>query len=138
MLSPFVPAWLIVLISPLLAFLGPRIPPAIKPVAAFLVAIGVVIYTVLASPLTWVELIPQAILLYGMVIGGYTAAKGIDRLSIKPVLTACLLGMTVLGVGTAMAQPEGAPVATTIYIWSQWGLAWLGGAIARALKKLPF
>ena len=138
MLSPFVPAWLIVLVSPLLAFLGPRIPAAVKPVAAFLVAIGVVIYTVLASPLEWMELIPQAIILYGMVIGGYTISKGVDKLALKPVLTACLLGMTILGVGTAMAQPEGAPVATTVYIWSQWGLAWLGGAIARALKKLPF
>jgi len=135
MLSEYIPQWLIALVSPILTLLGDKISAALKPIVGFAMCLAIVGYAIVSSPLGMAELIPQAIILFGMVVGGYTIAKGADSIPTKTVAGTALVLLATLGIGSAIAQTASPPVAETAYVWSQWGLGALGGLVARLIKR---
>ena len=142
MLSPYVPAWLTLILSPFLAFLTPRLPERIKPAALFGICAACIAAVIVLTPLDWPLFIEQTIILFGIVAGGYTIAKPLGRGSSIPVKTIGLTAMFALLFigGAAWAQeavaPVTEPIRDTASVWVAWALGALGGVLARLIGRI--
>ena len=140
MLSAYFPVWLLPFLSPAFNFINKGIPSAWRGAAMFFVCILATAGVVIGTPLGTTDLVPQAIILFGMVTAGYTITKPMETASAKVGAAALtLLLFFVAGawlVGSASAQEGTSPVQAMAAFWLQIGLSTLNGVLGRLVKKI--
>lgn len=133
------------LLSPVKAFILPRVPEAWRFTAAALVCYAFTIVAAWRTPLTGPEVYVQGGVLLGLVYAGYAAARSSQGAAIG-------LGAAAVGTGAAAGiglilpafaqEPsvgEAAKEAARSQIawWLAWGFSVLGGWIGRKLDGRP-
>jgi len=144
MLSEHFPVWLVPVISPIVSAFGDRIPPALKPFVLGCFAAGACALAVAFTPLELSEFYPQLILLYGLLTGGYTAARVADGTPAASPLGALSLASGIVGaIATpALAQTApvaaagGAPAASSVVVTLlSYGYGWLARWLTKKLSR---
>lgn len=138
MLSPLFPAWLIPMLSPVFNVISRAIPSAYRGLAVLLVCLAVTAGVVATIPgLVSDDLVPQAIVLFGIVTAGYTLTKPVETAGV-PAVAGVLAALAVFGVASSVvAQSISAPVAVQQggTLLSQVVLAICNGIIGRLFKR---
>ena len=134
MLSPLFPAWLIPTLSPVFTMISKAIPSAYRGIALLLVCLVVTAGVVAISPLVPDDIVPQAVILFGIVTAGYTLTKPIEGAS-PAVVTGALVGLVAFGGASyAIAQEAGVSGGGAMIV-PQMVLALVNGIVGRLFKR---
>jgi hypothetical protein len=135
MLSEFIPVWLPTLFASIQNVALGGVPAKWKPLSLFVLVIVAVAIIAAITGLTWEQVPEQVVILWGIVVGGYTVAKSAPAGDPKAAALIVAAAFGIIVVGRAVAGDP--PVEQTANIWIAWLFGVLGGWLGRQVKRLP-
>jgi hypothetical protein len=144
-MSPFISAWVLVLVSPLQQAVNRFIPVRLQPVSFMALAALLVVVFTIVTPLDWPAFPVQVREVFAALTVGWILSKPFAsvRVNAAAVGTA-FLAIGVFGiapgilaqtdsVGVALPSPREA-VAGEVQVWLSYFFGWLGSLISRKIR----
>lgn len=134
MLSPLFPAWLIPTLSPAFNLIRRSVPEAWRGPAMLLLCLLATAFVVATTTLLGADLVPQAVILFGLVTAGYTITKPIEGAS-PAVVVGALVGLVAFGGASYAIAQEAGITAGEAALLPQIALALVNGIFGRLFKR---